>query len=50
MVFHYAPTKKDLHFHIEIKPRVSSWGGFELGSDIIINTVLPETAAKFYRS
>jgi len=41
--------KKSLHFHIEICPRMSTFGGFELGSEIIINTVSPEIAAKFYR-
>ena len=38
-----------LHFHIEICPRINIYGGFELGTDIIINSVSPETAAKFYR-
>lgn len=47
---HYAPKDKDLHFHIEIYPRISIWGGFELGTGDIINTVSPEDAARFYRS
>jgi UDPglucose--hexose-1-phosphate uridylyltransferase len=38
-----------LHFHIEICPRINIYGGFELGTDIIINSVSPETAARFYR-
>jgi len=46
---HYAPRGKDLHFHIEITPRVFLPGGFEIGSGIIVNTVPPENAAKFYR-
>jgi|TARA_B100002003_G_C14142131_1_gene549138 UDPglucose--hexose-1-phosphate uridylyltransferase len=46
---HNSPNKQDLHFHIEITPRIASWGGFELGTDDIINSVLPEDAAKFYR-
>lgn len=35
------------HWHIQIIPRVSSVAGFELGSGIYINTVIPESAAKF---
>ncbi len=46
---HYAPKDEDLHFHIEICPRFATWAGFEFSSDIIINSVAPEDAAKFYR-
>lgn len=46
---HYAPKQKDLHFHIEICPRIAVWGGFELATNTIINSVRPEKAAKFYR-
>ncbi len=45
----YAPAGEDLHFHIEVCPRLANWAGFEFGSDAIINSVLPEDAAKFYR-
>ena len=52
-VFHSAPShEKDgeyYHWHIQILPRVSAMAGFELGSGIYINTVIPETAAKFLR-
>jgi UDPglucose--hexose-1-phosphate uridylyltransferase len=44
-----SPKGDDLHCHIEITPRVSRWGGFELASGVVINTVSPEDAAKFYR-
>ncbi|MCU0641019.1 MAG: galactose-1-phosphate uridylyltransferase [Candidatus Margulisbacteria bacterium] len=37
------------HWHIMILPRVSAVAGFELGSGIYINTVIPEEAAKFLR-
>jgi len=40
---------KPLHFHIEICPRIGSFGGFEFGAEIVINTVSPETAARYYR-
>ena len=46
---HYAPDGKDLHFHIEICPRLSTWAGFELSTGETINSVSPEDAAKFYR-
>ena len=46
---HYSPPKENLHFHIEIAPRIATWGGFELSTDFIINSVLPEDAARFYR-
>jgi UDPglucose--hexose-1-phosphate uridylyltransferase len=37
------------HWHIQIIPRVSNVAGFEMGSGIYINTVIPEEAAKFLR-
>jgi UDPglucose--hexose-1-phosphate uridylyltransferase len=37
------------HWHIQIIPRVSAVAGFELGSGIYINTVIPEDAAKFLK-
>ncbi|MBI2653774.1 DUF4921 family protein [Candidatus Woesearchaeota archaeon] len=46
---HYSPQKENLHFHIEVTPRMATWGGFELSTDAIINSVLPEDAARFYR-
>ncbi|HTY13962.1 MAG TPA: DUF4931 domain-containing protein, partial [Candidatus Omnitrophota bacterium] len=44
--------EKDLeyyHWHLEIIPRVTAVAGFELGSGIYINTVIPENAAQFLR-
>ena len=46
---HYSPKGENMHLHIEITPRTATWGGFELSTDAIINSVLPENAAKFYR-
>lgn len=37
------------HWHIEIAPRVSKFGGYELGSGTIIDVVAPETAAEFLK-
>lgn len=44
----YSPFN-DLHFHIEVCPRIATWGGFELDTEVIFNVISPETAAKFYR-
>lgn len=49
IAYYYSPGKEDLHFHIEIMPRVTVWAGFEMGFGTDIITVSPEDAAKFYR-
>lgn len=46
---HSSPNGEDLHFHIEITPRIAIWGGFEFSTDTVINSVSPENAAGFYR-
>ncbi len=46
---HNSPDGKNLHYHLEITPRVGIWAGFEIGGNAIINSILPEDAAKFYR-
>ncbi|MBI2451400.1 MAG: DUF4931 domain-containing protein [Parcubacteria group bacterium] len=51
---HTSPTKDrefydHYHWHIEILPRASVWGGVELGIGIEILTVLPEDAAEYLR-
>lgn len=38
------------HWHIDFLPRLTSLAGFEFGSDCMINSVLPETAADNYRA
>ena len=50
LYFHYSPKKENLHFHIEITPRIANWAGFEFSSGITINSVMPEMAAEYYRS
>jgi len=55
---HTCPVNSDLssetlnfyHWHIEILPKLSIWGGLELGTGVIINTRSPEEAAKFLRN
>ncbi|ODS39428.1 MAG: hypothetical protein A7316_11065 [Candidatus Altiarchaeales archaeon WOR_SM1_86-2] len=49
LLFYLAPAGDELHFHLEICPRIAKWAGFEFGSGIIINTMGPEDAAGFYR-
>ena len=43
----YSPKKENLHFHIEVCPRLAKHAGFERASGDIINQVSPEDAAKF---
>jgi len=47
---HISPHEEDFHFHIEICPRVTKLAGFELGSEVIINTMPPERAAAELRA
>lgn len=47
---HVSPQNADLHFHLEMCPKLSIQAGFELGSDMFINVVLPESAALHYKS
>ncbi len=46
---HQTLTEKDEHFYLRICPRQQTWGGVEVGSRLVINSVAPEYAAKFYR-
>jgi UDPglucose--hexose-1-phosphate uridylyltransferase len=53
LVLHEAPLRdrgEDYwHWHIEILPRLATAAGFELGTGIWINTVVPEAAAEYLR-
>ncbi len=51
---HSSPLKdqhdyKHYHWHIEIIPKITTLGGFELSTDIEINVVPPESAAALLR-
>jgi len=46
---HNVISDKHQHFYIKLQPRDSIWAGVELGSGLIINSVPPEAAAKYYR-
>lgn len=48
LMFHSAPYRVsgDYHWHLHILPKVTTLGGFELGSGVMINVVPPEIAAE----
>ncbi|OGF18472.1 hypothetical protein A3G56_00820 [Candidatus Falkowbacteria bacterium RIFCSPLOWO2_12_FULL_45_10] len=46
---HQVISNPNQYFYIKIQPRDSIWAGVELGSGLVINSVAPEAAAKFYR-
>ncbi len=47
---HQVISNTDQHFYMKIQPRDSVWAGVELGSGLVINSISPEEAAKFYRT
>ena len=46
---HSENFHQSYHWHIEIAPRVSKFGGYELGSGVVIDVVAPEAAAEFLK-
>ncbi len=49
LVVHSSPekkTSKQIHWHIEIYPRIETKTGLEISSNIQVNKILPEEAAK----
>jgi UDPglucose--hexose-1-phosphate uridylyltransferase len=40
---------QNYRWHTQIFPRLNTWGGFEFGTGLEINTVLPEEAADYLR-
>lgn len=47
--FHQVVHDEDQHFYMKITPRGNIWAGVEIGSGLVINPVMPEDAAKYYR-
>src|ERR1700730_5143963 len=47
VMFHSAPYRVsgDYHWHAHVLPKVTTRGGFELGSGVLINILTPERAA-----
>jgi UDPglucose--hexose-1-phosphate uridylyltransferase len=52
VMFHSAPyrTSADFHWHVHVVPKISTRGGFEMGSGVLINVVEPERAADDLKS
>jgi UDPglucose--hexose-1-phosphate uridylyltransferase len=52
ILFHSAPYRVtgDYHWHVHILPKLTTRGGFELGSGVLINVMPPELAAEDLRS
>lgn len=46
---HHGEAAEYYHWHIEIAPRVSKFGGYEMGSGVVIDVVSPEVAAEFLK-
>lgn len=47
IVFHSCPHAiGDFPFHLQILPRLSTWAGFELGTDVVMLSELPEESAR----
>jgi UDPglucose--hexose-1-phosphate uridylyltransferase len=46
---HQIISDSGQHFYLKIQPRDSVWAGVELGSGLVINSVPPEKAAKFFK-
>ncbi len=40
--------RKSYHWHIVVLPRINVWAGFELGTEVYVNVMPPEQAAKFF--
>lgn len=53
LILHTAPVEDEAKpyflWHIEIRPRLTTQAGFELGTGIYINTAVPEQTATFMR-
>lgn len=46
---HQVVSDRSQHFYLKIQPRDSIWAGVELGSGMVINSMPPEEAARYYR-
>lgn len=46
---YWTSLADDFHWHLELVPRVNHSAGFEKGSGLFINTMPPETAARYLR-
>lgn len=51
LVFHSAPFRaaSEYHWHVHVYPKVTTRGGYELGTGVLINILAPELAAQDLR-
>lgn len=49
LFLHQVVSNKNQHFYLKIQPREAVWGGVELGSGIVVNSLAPEKAAAYLR-
>jgi UDPglucose--hexose-1-phosphate uridylyltransferase len=53
LVFHLSPEKKNsrqIHWHIEVYPQMTTWSGLERGFGVYVNNVRPEKSAEILGS
>jgi UDPglucose--hexose-1-phosphate uridylyltransferase len=53
LVFHLSPEKKNsrqIHWHIEVYPQISTWSGLERGFGVFVNNIRPEKSAEILGS
>jgi UDPglucose--hexose-1-phosphate uridylyltransferase len=53
LAFHLSPEKKNsrqIHWHIEVYPQLSTWSGLERGFGVYVNQVRPEKSAEILGS
>jgi UDPglucose--hexose-1-phosphate uridylyltransferase len=51
VVLHSAPPGvSDFHWHLHLYPRLTTLGGFELGTGVLINVIDPDDAAERLRA
>ena len=51
VVVHTAPrdVARPFHWWVDIVPRITVYGGFELGTGVLVNPAAPEAAAELLR-
>jgi UDPglucose--hexose-1-phosphate uridylyltransferase len=50
MEWMHSVKPNGFHWYLSVTPRLSTWAGYEIETNIIVNPIPPEDAAAFYRS
>jgi len=51
IIFHSAPHEGNAFpFHLEVASRLSTWAGFELGTEVVMVSEIPEESAKLLKA